>query len=103
MAEEVDVERRLRRVAELVDLSGELLARQHRRRQRTEAAGSRDGDGQGDAAGAGHRRLHDRQLDAEAIGELTVVGSHARTLRRDAVAWFGATTQAAIGRVIIVV
>ena len=80
MAEEVDVERRLRRMAELVDLSGKLFAGQHRRGQRTEAAGLRDSDGQGNTARTGHRRLHDGTHDSEPNAELITEG-HTRTLR----------------------
>ena len=67
VAEEVEVERRLRRMTELVDLGSDLLARQHRRRQRTKTADSRHSHGQSDATRAGHRRLHNRQLDAKPI------------------------------------
>ena len=67
-------------MAELVDLRDKLFDRQHRRGERTEATYLGDGDCQRDTAGAGHRCLHDRQLDSEPGPQVTLDG-HTQTLR----------------------
>ena len=79
-AKEVEVERSVGGLAELVDLLRKLFAGQHRRGQRTEAAGFGYRDGHGNAARPGHRGLHDEQLDSEPGAQLTA-DEHPRTLR----------------------
>jgi hypothetical protein len=74
-------------MTELIDLDSELLAREHRGRQRTKTADARHSHGQSNATRAGHRRLHNRQLDAEPIDQLMIVCGHTRTLRGGAAEW----------------
>ena len=82
MTEEVDVQRSVRGPSELVDLLSELRARQHRRRQGTQAAGLRDRDRQRDPTRPRHRGLHDGDLDAQP-GAIVHTDSHVDTLRNE--------------------
>ena len=65
MAEEVDVVRPRRRGAEGSQLVADAVDVQHGAGQRSQAAGVRHGDGERAALHTRHRRLNDRQLDAE--------------------------------------
>ena len=67
VAEEVDVDRLRRALADDAELAAEALGVEERRGQRTEAAGLGDGDRHVGEDRPGHRRLQDRQLDAEEI------------------------------------
>ena len=61
VTEEVDVERRARPGADFRDLVAQGRRRQHRARDRSEAARFADGDAKLDPLQPGHRRLNDRQ------------------------------------------
>jgi hypothetical protein len=69
VAEEVELERPIRTLAQLGGLPAQLIHRQHRRAQRPEPARLAHGRRQGRGRGARHRCLQDRMLDAEQLGD----------------------------------
>ena len=75
VAEEVDVDRPVGPLADDAELGAEALGVEQRAGQRAEAAGLGDRDRHVGEHRAGHRRLDDRQLDAEEV-EDAPVGPH---------------------------
>ncbi|MNH07985.1 hypothetical protein D3C79_673890 [compost metagenome] len=73
VTEKIKVQREARAsTAKRDNLGAHLLAREHGTGQGAQAAGLGHRDGQGRAAGAGHGRLEDGQLDAQQIENTTV-------------------------------
>lgn len=69
MTEEVEVDRARRRCGQAHELGKQRVLTEHRAGQGAETAGVGDRDRQGGVLHTGHRRLEDRQLDAQALGQ----------------------------------
>ena len=67
VAEEIHVERLAALGPDCADLVADGLGRQQRARERAQAAGLRDRNGERAALNTGHGRLHDGELDAEEL------------------------------------
>ena len=77
--EQVDGERAIGRGAHLVDLGAQLVRRDRRSSDRAERSGGGDRRGQRRPCVVRHRRLDDREPDAEQLAERRVEKAHAST------------------------
>ena len=82
MAEEVEIDRLARARPDRRDTVTDFVVGQPGARERSEPARLGHGDGHVDAARIRHRRLHDRQLNAEQIEQPSVRPSHGSQLLR---------------------
>ncbi len=67
MAEEINVERAIGLLADHPDVRAGGIRRQRRTGNRPQPTGGTDRDGQGGTDKSGHRRQHDRVLDADEV------------------------------------